>query len=91
MCYPQWRDWRVPAALNGMARSRRQGSVLADDGGKWRFAWSSARTSTVDRAPFAKDGLLGKHARNLHVGLESLGASLVLNNITYRLVASNSL
>ncbi len=62
MCYPRWRDWRVPAALDCMARSRRQGSVLADDRSKRGFAWSAARTSTVDRAPFAR-GRASRKAR----------------------------
>src|SRR5437870_10124352 len=55
----------VLCALHCMARSRRQGSVLADGKKRGGFAWWSTRTSTVDRARCAKSGLVGRHARNL--------------------------
>ena len=49
---------RVLCALHCMARSRRQGSVLADAKERGGFAWWSARTSTVDRARCAKSWAL---------------------------------
>ncbi len=58
-CYLCWRDWRVPAALNCMARSRRQGSPP-------RFVCLRVAVPPLTALPSPRNGLLGRHARNLH-------------------------
>jgi hypothetical protein len=63
--YSQWRDRRVPGVLDCMARSRRQGSVLADNGRKW-VGGCPPEPPPLTALTFAKDGLLESHARNRH-------------------------